>query len=71
MSMIFFVKIESVDSGFREIHVPRAWRVYSVTGLDFREKNCAGLGSIGALMLLSTSYLATILCRKDEGDYFS
>ena len=71
MSMIFFAKIESVDSGFREIRVPRAWRVYSVTGLDFCEKNCAGLGSIGALMLLSTSYLATILCRKDEGDYFS
>ena len=28
----------SVDSGFRKIHVPRAWRVYLATGFDFREK---------------------------------
>ena len=27
----------SVDSWFREIHVPRAWRVYLATGFDFRE----------------------------------
>ena len=59
-----------VVSGFREIHVPRAWRVYSETGFDFREKNLAGLGSIGAATLLSASYLA-ILCMKDEADYFS
>ena len=38
----------SVDSWFREIHVPRAWRVYVATGFDFREKNRAFLGSIGA-----------------------
>ena len=34
----------SVDSWFREIHVPRAWRVYLATGFDFREKNRAFLG---------------------------
>ena len=61
----------SVDSGFRKIHVPRAWRVYLATGFDFREKNRASLGSIGAPTLLSASYLATKLYRKDEGDYFS
>ena len=61
----------SVVSGFREIHVPRTWRVYSATGFDFREKNRAGLGSIGDATLRSVSYLATILCRKDEADYFS
>ena len=45
-------------SGFREIHVPRAWRVYSATGFDFREKkNRASLGSIGAVTLPSASYL--------------
>ena len=26
----------SVDSWFREIHVPRAWGVYLATGFDFR-----------------------------------
>ena len=38
----------SVDSWFREIRVPQAWRVYLATGLDFREKNRASFGSIGA-----------------------
>ena len=28
----------SVDSWFREIHVPRAWCVYLATGFDFHEK---------------------------------
>ena len=37
-----------MDSRFREIHVPRAWRVYLATGFDFREKNRVFLGSIGA-----------------------
>ena len=37
----------SMDSWFREIHVPQAWRVYLATGLDFREKNRACFGSIG------------------------
>ena len=51
----------SVVSGLRQLHVPRAWRVYSATGYDFREKkNRAGLGSIGAATLPSASYLATI-----------
>ena len=36
----------SVDSWFREIHVPQAWRVYLATGLDFREKNRASFESI-------------------------
>ena len=37
-----------MDSWFREIHVPRAWRVCLATIFDFREKNRAFLGSIGA-----------------------
>ena len=41
------------------------------TGFDFHEKNRACLGLIGVPTLLSASYLVTILCRKDEGDYFS
>ena len=34
----------SVDSWLREIHVPQAWHVYLVTGLDFREKIVLVLG---------------------------
>ena len=37
----------------------------------FAKKNSAGLGSIGAATLLSVSYLATMLCRRDEANYFS
>ena len=60
-----------MDSGFREIHVPRAWCDYLATGFDFRKKkNCACLGSMGAVTPLSAFYLAALLCRKDEGDYF-
>ena len=54
-------------SGFKEIHVSRTWRVYSATGFDLREKNRAGLGSIGAVTLPSVSYVATI-CREDDDD---
>ena len=49
----------------------RVWRVYSVTGFDFREKYRASLGPIGAATLPSVSYLATIQCKKNEADYFS
>ena len=51
----------SVDSWFREIHVPLAWRVYLATGFNFREKNCACFGSIGVHKLAFVSYLVTIL----------
>ena len=61
----------SVVSRFREIHVPRAWRVYSATGFEVRKKNSARLGSIEAATLPSASYLATTLHSKDEADYFS
>ena len=37
-----------MDSWFRKIRVPPAWRVYLATGFDFREKNRAFFGSIGA-----------------------
>ena len=37
-----------MDSWFREIHVPQAWRVYLAIGLDFREKKRACFASIGA-----------------------
>ena len=36
-----------------------------------RKKNHACLELIGVAKLLSAFYLVTILCRKDEGDYFS
>ena len=42
----------SVDSWFREIHVPQAWRVYLATVLDFREKNRASFESIGTRLWL-------------------
>ena len=51
----------SVDSWFREIPVPRTWRVYLVTGFDFHEKSRACFGSIGVLKLASVSYLVNIL----------
>ena len=50
-----------MDSWFREIHVPRAWRVHLATGFDFHEKNRACFGSIGVPTLVSVSYLVTIL----------
>ena len=42
----------SVDSWLREIYVPQAWRVYSATGLDFREKNRACFESNGTRLWL-------------------
>ena len=36
-----------MDPWFREIHVPRVWRVYLATGLEFSENNGACFGSIG------------------------
>ena len=47
----------SVDSWFREIPVPRTWRVYLATGFDFHEKNRACFGSIGVPTLASVSSL--------------
>ena len=41
-------RVASWRSWFREIHVPQAWRVYLITGPDFREKNRACFGSIGS-----------------------
>ena len=60
-----------MDSWFREIHVPRAWRVHLATGFDFHEKNGACFGSIAVPTLASVSYLVTILLgRKVNGDHF-
>ena len=47
----------SVDSWFREVHVPQAWRVYLATGLDFREKNRASFESIGTRLWLQSPTL--------------
>ena len=44
----FMIRVASVDSWFREIPVPPAWRIYLATGFDFREKNCVFWGSVGA-----------------------
>ena len=51
----------SVDLWFREIPIPRTWRVYLATGFDFRGKNRACFGSIGVPTLASVSYLVTLL----------
>ena len=59
-----------MDSWFREIPIPRTWRVYLATGFDFRGKNRACFGSIGVPTLASVSYLVTILRRKVNGDHF-
>ena len=47
----------SVESGFREIHVLRAWRVYLATGFDFREKNRVLFESIVARLWLQSPTL--------------
>ena len=54
----------SVDSGLGEIHVPRAWRVYLATGLDFREKNRA----VCVLFLIK---IVLLLGRSEPGFGFS
>ena len=55
----------SVDSWFTEIHVPRACRVHLATGFDYRENWVDRSPTLAA-----TSYLATLLSRKGEEDYF-
>ena len=50
-----------MDSWFREIPIPRTWRVYLATGFDFRGENRACFGSIGVPTLASVSYLVTVL----------
>ena len=61
----------SVDSWFREIHVPWAWRVYLATGFDFHEKKSCFFWVDRSPSLLWVSYLATLLWRKGDEDYFS
>ena len=47
----------SVDSWFREIHVPQARHVYLATGLDFCGKNRASFESIGTRLWLQSPTL--------------
>ena len=54
----------SVDFWFREIHVPRAWRVYLTPGFDFPEKNRACFGSIEALVCCRPPTLLLYYERK-------
>ena len=61
----------SVDSWFREIHVPQAWCVYLGTWLDFHEKNRFCFGVDRNPTLAAASYLATLIWRKDDEDSFS
>ena len=61
----------SVDSWFREIHVPKAWHVYLVTGLDFHQKK-----SVLVLGRFEPNFGINLLpChflwREDDEDYFS
>ena len=51
----------SADLWFREIHVPRAWRVYLATGLDFREQKSCLFWVDRNPTLAVASYLATLL----------
>ena len=60
-----------MDSWFREIHVPRVWRVYLATELDFREKKSCLFWVDRSPILASASYLATLLRRKGDDDCFS
>ena len=53
-----------MDSWFREIHVPQAWRVYLTTGLDFREKDRACFGSIAARVCCQSPTLPLYYERK-------
>ena len=48
-----------MDSWFREIPIPRTWRVYLATGFDFGRKNRACFGSIGvpSLAFLPCHYI--------------
>ena len=41
-----------MDSWFREIYIPRAWRVYLAAGFDVREKSRVCFGSIGVRVCL-------------------
>ena len=54
----------SVDSWFREIYVPRIWRVNLATELDFREKNRACFRSIGARFWRQPSTLGLFFEEK-------
>ena len=56
---------------FGEIYVPRAWRVYLTTGFDFCEKKLCLFWVDRNPSLLSASYLATLLWKKDDESYFS
>ena len=38
MEPVGFALLVGDASWFREIHVPRVWRIYLATGFDFREK---------------------------------
>ena len=60
-----------MDSWFREIHVPRAWRVYLATGFDFREKNRACFGSIGVHKLASSLLSCHYIMKEGERGPFS
>ena len=55
-------------SGFRVsgTSYSTSWRVYLATGFDFREKNRAGLGSIGDTTPLPTSHLVSLLSTDGE-----
>ena len=61
----------SVDSWLREIHVPRAWRVYLATGFDFREKNRVVFVSFGAQICVPSPTLSLYYEGRVKGTIFS
>ena len=74
LTMWRVVVVLNTHTKFREnrpFHHPypeerRVWRVYLATGFDFREKNRAGLGSIGDSTLLPASHHVSLLGTDDE-----
>ena len=60
-----------MDSWFTEIPIPRTWRVYLVTGFDFRGKNRACFGSIGVPTLASRLLPCHYIMKEGERGPFS
>ena len=58
-------------SWFREIHVPQAWRCLISDWTRFSRKKSCQFWVDWNPTLASISYLATLLWRKDDEDYFS
>ena len=59
-----------MDSWFREIHVPRAWRVHLATGFDFYEKIVLVLGRSESLRWLPSPTFHYTMKEGERGPFF-